>query len=58
MEEALTQAQQEESQLPEALKTLQQDRDAQARKALHMKKKLKPVEGSTDEDIREIEEAN
>jgi len=23
-----------------------------------MKKKLKPVEGSTDEDIREIEEAN
>ena len=58
VEEALTQAQQEESQLPEALKTLQQDRDAQARKALHMKKKLKPVEGSTDEDIREIEEAN
>jgi len=23
-----------------------------------MKKKLKPIEGSTDEDIREIEEAN
>ena len=58
MEEALTQAQQEESQLPDALKTLQQERDVQACKALHMKKKLKPVEGSTDEDIREIEEAN
>jgi len=58
VEEALTQAQQEESQLPDALKTLQQERDVQARKALHMKKKLKPVEGSTDEDTREIEEAN
>jgi len=58
VEEALTQAQQEESQLPDALKTLQQERDVQACKALHMKKKLKPVEGSTDEDIREIEEAN
>jgi len=58
VEEALTQAQQEESQLPDALKTLQQERDVQARKALYMKKKLKPVEGSTDEDTREIEEAN
>jgi len=58
VEEALTQAQQEESQLPEMLKTLQQERNIQARKALQMKKKLKPVEGSTDEDIREIEEAN
>jgi hypothetical protein len=26
--------------------------------ALQMKKKLKPVEGSADEDIREIEEAD
>jgi len=34
VEEALTQAQQEESQLPDALKTLQQERDIQARKAL------------------------
>ena len=34
VEEALTQAQQEESQLPDALKTLQQERDVQARKAL------------------------
>ena len=58
VEEALTQAQQEESQLPEVLKTLQQVRDAQARKALHMRKKLKPVEGSADEDTQEIEEAN
>ena len=54
VEVALTQAQQEESQLPEALKTLQQERDVQAHKALHMKKKLKPVEGSIDEDAREI----
>ena len=50
VEEALSQAQQEESQLPNALKNLQQERDAQARKALLMKKKLKPVEGSADED--------
>jgi len=40
------------------LKDLQQERDAQARKALQMKKKLKPVEGLADEDTREIEEAN
>jgi len=58
VEEALAQAQQEESQLPNVLKTLQQERDVQARKALHMKKKLKLVEGSADEDTREIEEAN
>ena len=58
MEEALTQAQQEEGQLPEMIKTLQQERNIQARKALQMKKKLKPVEGSADEDIREIEEAD
>ena len=58
MEEALTQAQQEESRLPDALKTLQQERDVQARKALHMKKKLKPMEGCADEDTREVEEAN
>jgi hypothetical protein len=44
--------------LPDALKNLQQERDTQARKALQMKKKLKPVEGSADEDTREIEEAN
>ena len=58
MEEALIQAQQEESQLPEMIKTLQQECNIQARKALQMKKKLKPVEGSADEDIREIEEAD
>ena len=40
------------------LKTLQQEQNIQARKALHMKKKLRPVEGSADEDIREVEEAN
>jgi len=58
VEEALTHAQQEESQLPEMIKTLQQERNIHARKALQMKKKRKPVEGSADEDIREIEEAN
>ena len=58
VEEALTQAQQEESQLPEMLKTLPQERNVQACKALQMKKKLKPVEDSTDGDIREVEEAN
>jgi len=43
VEEALTQAQQEESQLPEVLKILQQERDTQGRKALYMRKKLKQL---------------
>jgi len=58
VEEALSHAQQEESQLPETIKTLEQERNTQAHKALQMKKKLKPVEGFADEDIREIEEAD
>ena len=58
VEEALSQAQQEESQLPEMIQTLQQERNIEARKVLQMKKKLKPVEGSANEDIREIEEAD
>jgi len=58
VEEALSQAQQEESQLPEMIKILQQEQNIQARKALQIKKKLKPVEGSADEDTREIEEAD
>ena len=58
VEEALSQAQQEESQLLEAIKILEQEQNIQARKALQMKKKLKPVEGSADGDMREIEEAN
>jgi len=58
VEEALSQAQQEESQLPEAIKTLEQERNVQARKALQMKKKLKLVEGSADDDMKEIEEAD
>jgi len=58
VEEALSQAQQEESQLPKIIKTLEQERNVQARKALQMKKKLKPVEGSADEDMKAIEEAD
>jgi len=58
IEEALSQAQQEESQLPETIKTLEQERNTQARKTLQMKKKLKQVEGSADEDMKEIEEAD
>ena len=58
VEEALSQAQQEESQLPETIKTLEQERNVQARKALQMKKKLQPVEGSANEDMKEIEEAD
>jgi len=45
VEEALTQAQQEESQLPNALKTLQQERDVQACKSLHMKEKAEASGG-------------
>nr|AGT16306.1 hypothetical protein SHCRBa_026_B05_R_50 [Saccharum hybrid cultivar R570]AGT16331.1 hypothetical protein SHCRBa_026_F17_F_200 [Saccharum hybrid cultivar R570] len=58
VEAALTHAKQEESQLPDAIKALQQERDIQARKALVMKKKLKPVEGVVDEDIKEIKDAD
>jgi len=58
VEEALTHARQEESQLPDALNILQQERDVQAHKALQMKKKLKTVEGSVDQDTQQIEEAN
>ena len=57
VEEALSQAQQEENQLPEAIKLLEQERNVHGHKALQMKKKLKPVEGSTDDDVKEIEEA-
>jgi len=58
VEEALSQAQQEENQLPEAIKLLEQERNVHGHKALQLKKKLKPVEGSADEDIKEIEAAN
>ena len=58
VEEALAHAKQEESQMHDAIKTLQQERDVQAHKALVMKKKLKPAEGSTDEDIKETEEVD
>jgi chromosome segregation ATPase len=58
VEAALTHARQEENQLPDAIKALQQERDIQARKALAMKKKLKPVEGAADEDIKEMKEAD
>ena len=40
------------------IKHLEQERNVQARTALQMKKKFKPVEGSADEDIQEIEAAN
>jgi len=58
VEEALSQAQQEENQLPEAIELLEQEQNVHGRKALQLKKKLKPVEGSADEDIKEIEAAN
>jgi len=58
VEEALSQAQQEENQLPEVIKHLEQERNVQARTALQMKKKLKPVEGSVDDDTKVIDEAN
>jgi len=58
VEDALSQAQQEKSQLPETIKLLEQERNAHGHKALQLKKKLKPIEGSADDDIREIEAAN
>jgi len=44
--------------LPETIKLLEQERNVHGRKALQLKKKLKPVEGSADEDTKEIEAAN
>jgi len=58
VEDALSQARQEESQLPETIKLLEQERNVHGCKALQLKKKLKPVEGSADEDTKEIEAAN
>jgi uncharacterized coiled-coil DUF342 family protein len=58
VEAGLTHDKQEESQLPDTIKALQQERDIQARKALAVKKKLKSAEGVADEDIKEIEEAD
>jgi chromosome segregation ATPase len=58
VEDALSQAQQEESQLPETIKLLEHERNVHGRKALQLKKKLKPIEGSADDDIKEIEAAN
>jgi uncharacterized coiled-coil DUF342 family protein len=58
VEDALSQAQQEESQLPETIKHLEQERNVHGRKALQLKRKLKPIEGSADDDIKEIETAN
>jgi chromosome segregation ATPase len=58
VETALTQVKQEKDHLPDAIKTLQQERDVQARKALVLKKKLKPVEGSADEDAKELKETD
>ena len=58
VEEALTRVAHEECQLPDDIKILQQERDGQAREALAVKKKVKPVEGSANEDTKEIEEAD
>jgi uncharacterized coiled-coil DUF342 family protein len=58
VETALAHARQEENQLPDVIKALQQERDVQARKALALKKKLKPVEGVADEDVKELKEAD
>jgi len=58
VEDALSQARQEESQLPETIKLHEQERNIHGRKALQMKKMLKPVEGSADDDVKEIEKAN
>jgi hypothetical protein len=58
VEIALAHARQEENQLSNVIKALQQERDVQARKALALKKKLKPVEGVADEDIKEMKEVD
>ena len=58
VEDALSQAQQEESQLPKTIKHLEQERNTHGRKALQLKKKLKPIEGFADEDAKEIEAAD
>ena len=57
VEDALSHTQQEESQLPETIKLLEQEQNAHGRKALQLKKKLRPIEGSADDDVKEIETA-
>ena len=44
--------------MPETIRLLEHERNAHGRKALQLKKKLKPMEGSADDDIKEIEAAN
>jgi len=44
--------------LHEIIKLLEQEQNIQAHTALQVKKKLKPVEGSADDDVKVIEEAN
>jgi chromosome segregation ATPase len=58
VEDALSQAQPKENQLSETIKHLEQERNTHGRKALQLKKKLKPIEGSADEDVKEIEAAD
>jgi len=58
VEDGLSRAQQEESQLPGTIKLLEQERNAHGCKALQLKKKLKSIEGSANEDVKEIEAAN
>ena len=40
------------------MKLLEQERNVHGRKALQMKKKLKPVEGCADDDTKVKDEAN
>ena len=58
VEDALSQAKQEESQLLETIRLLEEERNIHGRKAFQLKKKLKLIEGSADDDIKEIETAN
>lgn len=58
VEESLEQATQEKAKLPDAIQALEKERNIQARKALALKKKIKPIEGDADADTREVEEAN
>jgi len=44
--------------LPETIKLLEQERNIHGCKVLLMKKKLKLMEGSADDDLKEKEEAN
>ena len=56
VDEALTSITAQKAELPNTLRNLQQERDADAREAFRVKRKINPVGGSADADAKEMDE--